>query len=141
MKRAMLLLVATGAAATIAAFAQTPPAAPATRSRGTNYVCGGIGVDDQQAIKAQASRHSLMLTFAANTGDFLADVDVQITDAKGRVVLAATCPAPIMLVDLPGKGTWHVRAQANGLTREKTVTAGGAAPVRATLLWPAAAVS
>jgi hypothetical protein len=140
MQRAMLLLVAAGAAAAFAAFAQTPPAT-ATRSSGTNYVCGGIGVDDQQTIKAQAPGHSLMLTFAATTGDYLADVDVQITDANGRVVLAATCPAPIMLVDLPGKGTWHVRAQANGLTREKTVTAGGGVPVRATLLWPAAAVS
>jgi hypothetical protein len=135
MKRAMLLLVAAGTAA-LGVWAQTPPA-PATRSSGARYVCGGIGVDDQQAIKAQAPGHSLMLTFAANTGAFLADVDVQITDARGNVVLAATCPAPIMLVDLPGKGAWHIRAQANGLTRERTITTGGGGTAHATLLWPA----
>jgi len=127
MKRAMLLLVAASAAAF--AIAQTP---------GANYVCGGVGLDDQEAIKAQAPGHSLMLTFAANTGAFLADVDVQISDAKGNVVLSATCSGPIMLVDLPRKGSWHVRAQSNGVTREKTVTTGGGGTARATLLWPAA---
>jgi hypothetical protein len=129
MKRAMLLLVAAWAAASAAVSAQTA------------YVCGGIGLDDQEAIKAQAPGHSLMLTFAANTGAYLADVDVRITDAKGRVVLAATCPGPIMLVDLPHKGAWHVRAEAGGVTRETTVTAGGAGTARTTLLWPAPAVS
>jgi hypothetical protein len=138
MKRAMLFLVA-ACAAHFASFAQTS-STPVPQSSAA-YICGGVGQDDQAAIKAQAPGHSLMLTFAANNGAFLANVDVQITDAKGRVVLSATCSGPIMLLDLPGKGTWHVRAQANGLTREKTVTAGSGATVRATLLWPAAAVS
>ena len=108
----------------------------AQTASGANYICGGIGQDDQQAIKAQAAGHSLMLTFAADSGAYLADVDVRITDSKGAVVLAAKCGGPIMLVDLPGKGTWHVRAQANGEVREKTITA-GSGTARATLLWPA----
>jgi hypothetical protein len=135
MKRAMLLLVAASAAAF--ASAQTSTARPIPNS-GANYICGGIGLDDQEAIKAQAPGHSLMLTFAANTGAFLADVDVQISDAKGNVVLSATCSGPIMLVDLPRKASWHVRAQSNGVTREKTITAGGGGTARVTLLWPAA---
>jgi len=135
MKRAMLLLVAASAAAF--ASAQTSTARPIPNS-GANYICGGIGLDDQEAIKAQARGHSLMLTFAATTGAFLADVDVQISDAKGNVVLSATCSGPIMLVDLPRKASWHVRAQSNGVTREKTLTAGGGGTARATLLWPAA---
>jgi len=135
MKRAMLLLVAASAAAFASAQTGTSHPAPAS---GANYICGGVGLDDQEAIKAQAPGHSLMLTFAANTGAFLADVDVQISDAKGNVVVSGTCSGPIMLVDLPRKASWHVRAQSNGVTREKTLTAGGGGTARVTLLWPAA---
>jgi hypothetical protein len=135
MKRAMLLLVAASAAAFASAQTGTSHPAPAS---GANYICGGVGLDDQEAIKAQAPGHSLMLTFAANTGAFLADVDVQISDAKGNVVVSGTCSGPIMLVDLPRKASWHVRAQSNGVTREKTITAGGGGTARVTLLWPAA---
>jgi hypothetical protein len=140
MKRAVLLLVAAGVAP-LTALAQATLSGPAAHSSGANYICGGVGVDDQEAIKAQAPGHSLMLTFAASTGAYLADVDVQISDASGNVVVATKCPAPIMLVDLPRKGVWHVRAQADGVIREKNVAAGGAGTARATLLWPAAPVS
>jgi hypothetical protein len=139
MKKAMLLLVAAGA--TAFAFAQEPASGQGGRSSGANYVCGGVGIDQQEAMKAQAPGHSLMLTFAASTGAYLANVQVQITDSRGNVLLGATCPGPIMLVDLPHKDTWHVRAQAGGVTREKTVTAGGGGTARAALLWPAASVS
>jgi hypothetical protein len=103
--------------------------APAT------YVCGGVGQADQQAMKAQAGQHSMMLTFAVSNGAYLADVDVKITDGKGTTVLSARCDGPIMLVDLPA-GTWHVTAQANGQSRSKTLNAVAGRNVQATFIWP-----
>ncbi len=134
--RAILLLAACQACTLALAQNTAQPATPRP-SAGASFVCGGVGDADQRAIKAQAAQHHLMLTFAVSTGAYLADVDVQIRDAKGGVVLSAKCGGPIMLVDLPSGGTWHVRAEANGQVRERTLTAGSGRPVQATFTWPA----
>lgn len=125
--------------APVCALALAQGVAPPEAHRGgaATFVCGGVGSGEQEAIKAQAASHDLMLTFAVSTGAYLADVDVQIRDAKGAVVLSATCGGPIMLVDLPARGVWRVTARANGQVREKTVTAGGGTRAQATLTWPA----
>jgi hypothetical protein len=122
-RRSLFLVLALSCSA---AMAQSAPA---------TYVCGGVGQADQQAMKAQASQHSMMLTFAVSNGAYLADVDVQITDSKGGVVLSARCDGPIMLVDLP-PGTWHVTAKANGQIRSKTLSAVAGRNAQATFIWP-----
>jgi hypothetical protein len=137
MKRiaSLLALALTGAPA----FAQGPApdaAPPAVHGSAATFTCGGVGADDAQAMKAQAGSHDLMLTFAESTGGYLADVDVQISDRRGRVVLSGVCAGPIMLADLPA-GTWRVSAQVNGLVRQRTVTTAHGRTARATLVWPA----
>lgn len=134
MKKALLMLVLGQACAF--AWAQSPLTA-APRADIATFVCGGVGDADQRAIKAEAPRHSLMLTFAVSTGAYLADVDVEIKDSKGTVVLAARCGGPIMLVDLPSGGTWRVTAHSNGQSREKILTAGAGRSAQATFVWPA----
>jgi hypothetical protein len=124
------------------AHAQTidPPVSLQPQTAGdVTYVCGGVGQGEQQAIKAQAGKYDLMLTFAVTHGAYLADVDVEIKDARGGVVLSAKCDGPIMLVDLPRGGTWRVTAHANGQTRQKTINAGSGRLAQATLVWPAGA--
>lgn len=133
-KAAMSLLLAPMCAL---ALAQGPSPLEMQRVGAAAFVCGGVGTGEQEAIKAQAPSHDLMLTFAVSTGAYLADVEVQIRDAKGAVVLSATCGGPIMLVDLPARASWHVTARANGQAREKTVTAGGGTRAQATFTWPA----
>ena len=110
----------------------------AASARDANFVCGGIGEGDQQAMKAQAPQHDLMLTFAESTGAYLADVAVQIRNSTGAVVLDTTCPGPIMLVDLPRSGRWHITAQINGERRDKTVATSPGHRAQATFTWPAA---
>jgi hypothetical protein len=112
------------------------PAAPAS-SRAASFICGGISQPEAQTLKAQARDHDLMLTFAESGGAYLADVDVRISDSRGRIVLSGTCDGPIMLVDLPGAGRWRVSATSNGQTRQKTIATSGGRTARATLLWPA----
>jgi hypothetical protein len=104
-----------------------------------SFVCGGVGVDEQQSMKAAASQHDLMLTFAVSNGAYLADVDVQIKNSQGAVVLSARCGGPIMLVDLPSGGSWSVTASSNGEARQKTLSAGAGRHAQATFIWPAGA--
>ena len=122
-------------------FAQTTAPAPSGATAGprASFICGGVGVDEQQSMKAAAGQHDLMLTFAVSNGAFLADVDVQIRGANGPVVLSAKCSGPIMLVDLPSGGTWSVTARAKGQTRQKSVAAGGGKHAQATFTWPTGA--
>ena len=112
-------------------------AAPAAAGNaGATFECGGIGVGEQQRMKAAASGYHLMLTFALSNGAYVADVDVDIKDAKGRSVLSTKCEGPIMLVRLPSHGSWRITAQANGQSRQKTITAGSGRVVQATFVWP-----
>lgn len=88
---------------------------------GIRYVCGGVGSDEAASLKQAAREHDLVLTFATREGNYLADVDVNIADARGRSLLATTCDGPIMLVDLPKGGTYRVRADVDGRQATGTV--------------------
>jgi hypothetical protein len=138
MKRIALLLALAQAGSF--AFAQGA-APPAVRGSAASFTCGGVGHDDAEAMKAQARDHDLMLTFAQAGGAYLAEVDVRISDRQGRTVLSGRCDGPIMLVDLPGSGTWRISAQANGVARDKTISTTRGRSARVTLVWPAGAGS
>jgi len=134
------ILIALAQAGTLVFAQGTGPAPLDSRSAsGASFVCGGVGVNEQQSMKAAANQHDLMLTFAVSNGAFLADVDVEIKRANGPVVLSARCSGPIMLVDLPGAGSWSITARSNGATRQATVTAGGGRHAQSTFIWPAGA--
>ena len=106
-----------------------------TTTAAASYRCGGIGEDEQRAIKAEAARHDLLLSFATPSGAYLADVDVEISNGQGSV-LSTRCSGPLMLVDLAGSGSWQVTARANGQTQRKTVTLAGK-PATLAFTWPA----
>ena len=107
------------------AMASFPPAGPvqtlaAKTENGITYLCGGVGKDEAAAMKKAASDHDLMLTFATRRGDYLADVNVTIENARGEPVLRTTCDAPIMLVDMPSSGTYRIHAEAGGYRQDRT---------------------
>ena len=88
---------------------------------GITYVCGGVGEEQASYMKQAKGDYDLMLTFATRTGEYLADVDVAIKDAKGKPVLNTKCGAPILLVNLPRSGVYRVQAQAEDYSLRKTV--------------------
>ncbi|OGB23594.1 MAG: hypothetical protein A3I66_24025 [Burkholderiales bacterium RIFCSPLOWO2_02_FULL_57_36] len=104
---------------------------------GVTYLCGGVGEDEVDAMKQAASGYDLMVTFAASNGAYLAGVDIDIADARGRSLLKTNCDAPIMLVDFDKPGNYRVRADANGhtLTRNAQVRSGGKVRTVA-MAWP-----
>ncbi|HEX7646795.1 MAG TPA: hypothetical protein VF450_05245 [Noviherbaspirillum sp.] len=105
------------------------------------YLCGGVGAEEATYMKSQASGYDMMLTFAAKDGSYLADVNVDIRDAKGQPILQTKCDSPIMLIDVPKSGTYRIRADAAGysLNRTAKVTAKqkkGARVASLVLTWP-----
>lgn len=54
----------------------------AMTQNGIRYVSGGVGMTQQEALKAMRKDYNLLLTFAVKkSGAYLADVQVRIQDA------------------------------------------------------------
>lgn len=93
---------------------------PAVQHAGSvNYRSGGVGSDSSDAMKAEASRYSLAMTFTGG-GDSVAytiPTHLGIVNASGNSVLDITPDGPYLLVDLPA-GKYRVTAA--GATASKT---------------------
>lgn len=104
---------------------------------GITYVCGGVGEEEASYMKQSKGDYDLMLTFTTRTGEYLADVDVAIKDAKGKEVFNKKCDAPMLLVNLPRSGTYRVQAQAEDYSLRKTVKVKTKGPAKSVVMaWP-----
>lgn len=108
---------------------------------GITYLCGGVGEDEANAMKQAALDYDLMVTFAATNGAYLAGVNVDIADARGRSLLKTSCDAPIMLVGFETPGNYRIRGSANGhvITSRAQVRAGGRVKTLA-MAWPVSVI-
>ena len=100
------------------------------------YLSGGIGSDQVSAMQAAAKGYGLMLTCATrNTGEYLADVKVGITNTSGTAVLDTVTEGPILLVRL-SPGQYRISADSNGNKVNRTVNVSANHPVKLNLYWP-----
>ncbi|MBI2958722.1 MAG: carboxypeptidase regulatory-like domain-containing protein [Betaproteobacteria bacterium] len=130
MIRAVVMLALAAAAATGYALPQ-----PKTEN-GITYVSGGIGADEAKAMLAEAMRYPLSAVFFANrNNEYLADVEVTITDNAGREVLSAISEGPIMLLEIPA-GRYTVEAEVGGKTLRRTVQVWEDSPQQIGFHWP-----
>jgi hypothetical protein len=100
------------------------------------FECGGVGRESQERMVTASDRRDMMLTFATESGTYLADVDVTITSPSGAVLARGHCDGPLLLVDLPVTGTVQVHATYRGQTQRKPVTVGGRT-ARVAFIWNA----
>jgi hypothetical protein len=104
---------------------------------GITFLCGGIGLDETDRMKREARNYDLVLTFAARNGSYLADINVDIEDARGQSLLTTTCEGPMMLVDLPKNGNYRIRAETGGHALTRTVQVRNTQPGKAVnMIWP-----
>jgi hypothetical protein len=113
-------LVAALATALAVPMMYAAPPAHAART----FECGGVGRESQERMVTASDRRDMMLTFATESGTYLADVDVLITSPSGVVLARGHCDGPLLLVDLPMTGTVQVHATWRGQTQRKPVTIG-----------------
>jgi hypothetical protein len=119
-----------------AGFAQSDAAGmPQEQQQGNaSFVSGGVGLDESHALKAAASHWPLAMRFTGPGADYLADVHVRISSAKGGDVLTADARGPYMLVRLPaGQYTVHAKYKDNEQTRSVRISGKGHA--RADFHW------
>src|SRR5579859_5650997 len=65
---------------------------------GTTYLNGGIGREEEAAMRRMSGDYPLRMTFSERKdGEFVADVPVVIVDGHGRQVLNSPRPAPCSL--------------------------------------------
>ena len=131
MLRPLLLgLMSAAVGAAVAAQAQQPPSAlPPWQGIGTTrYVCGGIGSDESNAMRAAMKNHPLSLLFARADGAYLANLNVAIKggDANSSAAMAFTATGPVCLIDLPAGRYVIDVSTSTGETKSQTVTVGGA---------------
>jgi len=110
-------------------------AAPTPKQQnGITYVNGGVGEEEQAAMKAQRADYNLLLTFATKqSGAYRSDVQLDIMDAKGASLVTAANTGPMFFAKLP-PGTYRVSAAAEGKTFKRTVKVGNA-PKEIVLHW------
>jgi hypothetical protein len=127
MRRAMLGMlsaVALTAAVAVPAYAQdeliiVEPA------HATLYMNGGIGKDDQQYMQKTAKDWPLRMIFSERKdNEFVANVNVVVTDTKGSPYLMLTAAGPMTYAMLPA-GRYRVTARLNGQSETREVTLDG----------------
>ena len=125
------------AAAVVLAVSLSPAAfaAPTPQQQnGITYINGGVGQEEQTALKSQRADYNLLLTFATKqSGAYRSDVQLDITDAKGTNMLSVANTGPMFFAKLPA-GTYRISAAAEGKTFKRTVKI-GSAPKDITLHW------
>ena len=119
-------LLAFACAVGAAGGAQAQSAMPQWKGEGAvRYVCGGIGSDESNAMRAAMKEHPLALLFARSDGAYMADVQVDIKGADGAPSLALRANGPVCLVDLPAGRYTVEAAMSGGNVKSQAVTVGG----------------
>lgn len=96
--------------------------------------CGGVGLDESEAMRAEVGKHALTILFTTPEGGYLSDVQTRIEDPLNAYTAEANC-GPIGQVDVPKAGRYRVTATYGGRTQTRwhTLRPGGGA--RAALRW------
>jgi hypothetical protein len=90
------------------------------RQGNVTFITGGVTRDEADSFRAAMPRYALGLEFARTNAEFLSNVDVEVTDARGRSVLRTISDGPFLLANLPA-GQYTVHAASNGRVKTQTV--------------------
>ena len=106
------------------------------KAQAGSAVSGGVSVNARDNMRSQTPPHNLKMVFALNTGNYVSDVQVKVTDRSGKVVLEDVSNGPWLFATLPA-GSYTATATYNGspVTQKVTVAKGGARTAQ--FRWPA----
>jgi hypothetical protein len=114
---------------------------PQVQSQGqAEFITGGVGKDESEAIAQAAGTWPLMLELsqsAAPRAEFISDVQITIKDKSGNTVLDMRSEGPYVLVKLPA-GKYSLDGTYESKTLHRNVSLQKGRSVRLSLMWPAA---
>ena len=94
-------------------------------TRTATFVNGGIGKEDEAYMHKISKDWPLRMTFSERKdNEFVADVDLLVTDQRGAPVLVLPDAGPMTYAMLP-TGTYRVTARFHGMTEAHDVTIAG----------------
>ena len=99
----------------------SPPVLQAKSFHGTNYLTGGIGLDERHYIDARKSQFNLRIEMARIDGSYLGEGFAQVVDHHNRIMLEAKFDGPILLADLPS-GKYKVYTIFQGKVKKSHVS-------------------
>lgn len=109
----------------VASVAQAQESVVVEAVRATTYMNGGIGQDEQARMKRLAPDFSLRMTFSEHKdGEYLADIPVLITDARGNPVFELPNAGPMLNIAMP-PGKYRIAARFKGMNEFQDVTITG----------------
>ncbi len=114
---------------------------PQVQSQGqTEFITGGVGKNESDAIAQAARAWPLMLELSQSTpprAEFISDVQISIKDKSGNAVLDTTSEGPYVLVKLPA-GRYSLDATYESKTLHRDISIQKGQSKRLSLMWPAA---
>lgn len=114
-----------GAVSASVAWAQLPEV---QESNGVTFISGGIGLDESQAIQAEAKNWPVQIMLSALgpvKAEWVSDVALEIKDVTGQVVFGIMSDGPLVLVKLaPGEYTLNATYLDKSIQRRFQVKAG-----------------
>lgn len=104
-------------------------------AHGVDYVTGGIGSEEVEALEAFKKQFSLYFLFSeGKVGRLVDGVNITIVDAKKQTVFSLDQAAPRLLLNLPN-GKYSVIASYQGNTQRYTFTSNAKKHQRVILNW------
>lgn len=123
--RFLLFILAACGAAAAANTVQSAQNETLTSGQVT-FVSGGVGEDSLQRMEALSKDFNLKVIFALKAGNYISDVAVVISDARGAKVLETVSEGPWFLAKLPpGKYQFNATYESESFTRAMTIPATG----------------
>ncbi|HWS05157.1 MAG TPA: hypothetical protein VN230_05160 [Burkholderiaceae bacterium] len=94
-------------------------------ARATTYVNGGVGKEEEAQMRKMAKDWPLRMMFSERKdNEFVADVNLFVTDHRGGPVLALNNAGPMTYAMLPA-GKYRITAAFRGITESREVTLDG----------------
>lgn len=92
------------------------------RQNGIQFLSGGIGVEERNAMQAESKVYNLKLSFSLKDGAYIADVKVAIDSGK-KPLVRTNSDGPLFYAKLrPGK--YRIAVSYQGKTQTRTVDVG-----------------
>lgn len=95
------------------------------QARATTYLNGGVGADDEQLMRKVAKDWPLRMIFSERKdSEFVADVNLLVTDMRGTPYLQVASAGPMTYAMLPA-GKYRITARFKGQSETREVTLDG----------------
>jgi len=116
-------------------FAEDASAPPQAVSEGNiTYISGGVGSDEEDAIKSEASKYDLLISNAKKNGGFTINAHIVIKNSGGQEILDVDNAGPLFYVNLPS-GKYVVQATSRGQQKVQSVNISAPKATDVHLIW------